>query len=92
MDSTGATTLQQEKTRLNNLLYQSASRDHLGISRVKQDRKKSLLYDRSSISYSRKESLIMEEKAPKKAPAALLVTANVSEQNLSSPGKIYYNS
>jgi hypothetical protein len=34
----------------------------------------------------------MEEKAPKKAPVALLVTANVSEQNLSSPGKIYYNS
>ena len=85
--------MQQEKTRLNNLLYHSASRDNLGISRVvKQDRKKSLLYDRSSISHGGKESLIMEEKALKKAPVALLVTANASELNLSSPGKIYYNS
>ena len=33
----------------------------------------------------------MEEKAAKKAPVGLLVTANVTEQNLSSPGKIYYN-
>ena len=36
--------------------------------------------------------MIMEEKALKKAPVALLVTANASELNLSSPGKIYYNS
>jgi len=36
--------------------------------------------------------LIMEEKAAKKAPVGLLVNANISEQNLSSPGKIYYNS
>jgi hypothetical protein len=34
----------------------------------------------------------MEEKDVKKTPVGLLVTANLTEQNLSSPGKIYYNS